>query len=162
MVRRREALWTLLTLTPRGGVAALRRHEKMGYGEDYVGLLAGALPFFLRIVHRIRPSYSPWGTRTGALLKISDLLLVLVENHSIHHDIVACANVVHSDRNPDFHPRPYDVFIEHFTAPRQICDRLTKMVGSRPAAFLKHDYASRSVLRDGSAAFGGSRCCSRL
>src|SRR4029077_7974644 len=89
-------------------------------------------------------------------LGICSLLLIFVENHSINHYIVPCANVMDSDWNADFHSGAHDIFIEHFTAPRHVCDRLTKAVGSRAAAFLKHDYTSRSVFRDGSAAFGGS------
>src|SRR5881392_998983 len=46
--------------------------------------------------------------------------LILVENHSINHHVVPCANVVDSDWNADFHFGPYDIFIEHFSASRHI------------------------------------------
>jgi hypothetical protein len=48
------------------------------------------------------------------------LLLIFVENHSINHHVFPRANVVDSDRDADFHSRPYDIFIEHFTAPRHV------------------------------------------
>src|SRR5205807_6026554 len=109
------------------------------------------------------PVLFPTGTGTGTLLTIGicAVLLILVENHSIHHYIVACANVVNSNRDTDFHSRSYGIFIEHFTAPRHIGDRLTEMVSARSAGFLKYDYAARGVLRDRAAAFrcgcGGRR-----
>ena len=62
------------------------------------------------------------------------------------------------DWNADFHFRPYDIFIEDFTASRHVSDGLTKMVSPRAAAFLKHDDAARSVLRDSAAAFRSRRC----
>jgi hypothetical protein len=95
----------------------------------------------------------------GALLTIGfrSLLLILVENHSINHHVVPSAHVMDSHWDANFHFGPYDIFIEHFPAPRHVSDRLTKMVGSRAAAFLKHDGAARCVLRDRPVAFRRGR-----
>jgi hypothetical protein len=87
------------------------------------------------------------------------VFLIFVENHSINHHVVPCANVVHPDRSPDFYPRPYDIFIEHLTASRHVSNCLTKMVRPRSAAFLEHDHVARSVLGDRSVALGGGRGC---
>lgn len=67
------------------------------------------------------PSYSPWANRKGGLV---DLLyfLILVDNDSINHHVVACANVVNTDRSADFHSRLYNIFIEHLTASRHVSD----------------------------------------
>src|SRR6266550_2982623 len=115
-------------------------------------------------VHRTRPSCSlvPEQERRTANNRGFVLLLILVENHSINHHVVPCANVVDSDWNADFHFRPYDIFIEHLPAPRHVSDSVTKMVSPRAAAFLKHDDAARSVLRNGAAAFRSGRCRSSL
>ena len=88
--------------------------------------------------------------------------LILVENYPINHHVVACPDVVDSDWNADFHFGPYDVFIEHFPASRHISDGLAEVVSAWTAAFLKHDDAPRSVLRDGSAAFRCGRGGRRL
>ena len=54
------------------------------------------------------------------------LLLIFVDNHSINHHVVACANVMNPDWSADFHSGPYNIFIEHLTAPRHVRDGLTK------------------------------------
>ena len=86
--------------------------------------------------------------RKGALVDLLFYLSIFVDNHSINHHIVSCANVVNADWSPYFHFRPYDILIEHFAASRHVSDGLAKMVSPRAAAFLKHDDAARSVLRD--------------
>src|SRR4029077_653786 len=103
-----------------------------------------------------------WRNRKGALVDLALLLLIFVENHSINHHVVSCTNIVNPDRSADFHSGPYDIFIEHFTASRHVSDGLTKMVSARAAAFLEHDDAARSVLRDSAAVFRSGRCLSGL
>src|SRR4029077_10083473 len=90
------------------------------------------------------------------------VLLIFVENHSINHHVIPCANVMNPDWSADFHSCPYDIFIEHLTASCHVSDGLTKMVCPRSAAFLEHDYVARSVLGDRSVALGSGRCCSCL
>src|SRR6266853_856535 len=107
------------------------------------------------MINRIVPMASPFS-------KYVPLRLIFVENHSINHHVVPRANVVDSDWNADFHFRPYDIFIEHCTASRHVSDGITKMVSPRAAAFLKHDDAARSVIRDSAAAFRSGRCRSGL
>jgi hypothetical protein len=99
-------------------------------------------------------------TRTQNAGSFGLLLLIFVENHSINHHAISCANIVNPDWSADFHSRPYAIFIEHLTASRHVSDCLTKTVCPRSAAFLEHDYVPRSVLGDRSAALGSGRCCS--
>src|SRR5215216_4920358 len=84
-------------------------------------------------------------------------LLILVENHSINHHVVAGSDVVNSHGHTDLNSRPNHVLIEGLAASCDVADVLAETVSPRSAAFFEHDSATRSVLRDRPVAF----CCSR-
>src|SRR6478736_481071 len=127
-----------------------------------MAMLRLSYPRFGRTAARVRTtrrSYSPSANQERRAGRFALLLLIFVENHSINHHVVSCANVVNPDRSADFHSRLYDIFVEHLTASRHVSDCLTKMVCPRSTAFLEHDYVARSILGDRSVALGSGRCC---
>src|SRR5437867_5645557 len=88
--------------------------------------------------------------------------LILIENHAINHHVVARSDVMDPDWKTDFNSRSHDIFIQGFATPRHISDRLSEVVGTRPATFLEYDYTAWSVLRDRAVAFSCGRGCRGL
>src|SRR5207249_5986230 len=87
---------------------------------------------------------------------------ILVEDHAINHQVVACSHIMDADRDPYFDLGSYCISVEDLAAPRHISDRLAEAVRARSAAFPEHDLTARSVLRDRAVAFSRGRRCSGL
>jgi hypothetical protein len=62
---------------------------------------------------KMATSCSPSAKQERRADRFALLLLIFVENHSINHHAVSCANILNPDWSADFHSGPYDIFIEH-------------------------------------------------
>src|SRR5205814_5122836 len=89
----------------------------------------------------------------------TSLDLILVDDYTINHSLLAGPDIVDADRDADSDSGSHRVFIENSATPGHISDRITEAITDGSAGFSQNDCASRSVLRDCSISFRSGRRC---